>query len=449
MLSLLPVCFACLQPAAAQPAPEGLEPGTEATATADIAAWAKLPADGPQGRPLPLTGSWNTEDWGAPYLVEMIQRGHHVLPTFVDVNFIAGGAYLHNRRNAEKNIEQRIERYYRPALEYCRKHNLPIVFRGWNWGDRVGMYENAIAGHERPPAESARMIPGGEKIKTMDPFGPIERWSEWGAFWFGNPAMKRFQEIYPDPPMVVFLNNNEGPQVRSAEQVPDDYPRFVALYGKGPHTKHEKEVAIREGYRKRYAALLDAARDALVEDAWRKNVKFVAYNNLWGTASIGRGSNPRQGIWFEPDEGWLNWRMYDGGMPELYDNDWQPGKTDHTPNGVQVEAMNYYSVQDRIFRRDPDFYWSTITWEGGRVGQVWRGRRSSSKTYRYVTRGQRWDFARYEGWVQFCLWATRPRTMREFRGGSTRGAYFNGTWMALVRSVDRPWNHEVLREFWR
>jgi hypothetical protein len=175
----------------------------------------------------------------------------------------------------------------------------------------------------------------------------------------------------------------------------------------------------------------------------------VAYNNLWDTGYIGQVNRPRPGIWFEPDEGWLEWRMYDGGMPELYDNDWQPSKTDHTPHSPQIEAMNYYSAQARIFERDPEFYWSTIVWDGGPMNHSFRGRRATSKPFYYATRGQRWDFDRYEGWVQFTLWTTRPRTMREFRGGPKRGAYYDGAWMAVLRSVDRPWNHPVLREFWR
>ena len=421
----------------------------ETPAAEEIAAWARLPADGPQGRPLPLTGSWNTEDWGAPYAVEMIQQGHHILPTFVDPNFIAAGAYLKGWRGAKEKVKDRMENYYRPALQYCRDHNLPIVFRGWNWGDRVGMYEDAIAGEERPAEESARVIQDGKTTRPMDPFGPIERWREWGEFWFGNELVREFQRIYPDPPMVIWLNNNEGPKVRSPGQIPDDYPRMVAIHGRNIQDNMDKARAIREGYQKRYAALFEAARQALIESSWEQNVRFVAYNNLWGTGYIGSGNRPRPGIWFEREEGWLAWRMYDGGMPELYDNDWQPGKTDHRPHSPQTEAMNYFSVQSRIFQRDPDFYWSTICWDGGAANHVFRGRRASSKPFHYITRGQRWDFDRYEGWIQFTLWTTRPRTYREFRGGADRDAYYGGAWRAVLRSVDRPWNHPTLREFWR
>ena len=412
------------------------------SAAGEIAHWAELPADGPEGRPLPLAGSWMADKmYGPDRFVELIDGGHHMLITFLDPSFVAA-------RRDEKSQADRIDSYYRAPLEYARQHNLPIAIRGWNWSDSVIKYQDLRQkkGEEIPLDEQARMVIDGKPGRRVDPFGPVKAWQEWGEFWFGNGMMQQIQEIYPDPPMVLFLNNNEGPKVRNPNQIPDGYERMVAQFGEGP----DKTRAIREGYRTRYAAMFAAAREAMVKPAWKKNVKFVAYNALWGTGYIGHGNRPQRGIWFEPDEGWLEWRMNDGAMPELYDNDWQPGKSDHTPNGPQVEAMSYYSVQDRLFERDPDLYWASIVWEGARMGNVWRGRRSTSKPYRYATRGQRWDFRRYEGWMQFCLWATRARSFREFRWPpSDRHAYDEGIWNTLIDVVDRPWKNKTLREFWR
>ena len=427
---------------------QGDEPSP--SAAADIAAWAQLKlANGPEGRPLPLAGSWMAENmYGPARFVERIERGDHLLITFLDPIHLARWT-LGSDPNMER-VNSKIDAYYRPALEYAREHKLPIAFRGWNWGARVADYEDLVAGGEVPLKETARMIIDGEKAKTVDPFGDLERWKAWGQFWFGNPVMKRMQETYPDPPMVIFLNNNEGPKVRNPNQVPDDYPRMIAEIGKKPASETGKARAIREGYEKRYGALYEAARGALIEPAWKRNVQFVAYNTLWDTGYIGSNNRPRPGIWFEPEEGWLYWRKDDGSMPELYDNDWQLGKTDHTPHSPQTEAMNYFAAQPRIFERDPDFYWSTIAWDGGKVGNVWRGRSRSSKTYHYVSRGQRWDFPRYEGWLQYTLWTTRPRTFREFRApGLDEHAYMQAAFDTVVRSVDRPWRHETLREFWR
>ncbi len=419
---------------------------------AGIAAWARLAkADGPAGRPLPLAGSWMAgKMFGPDRFVEMIESGHHMLPTFSGVSFGVIRKHWQGGNALDGLIES-----YRPALEYARKHKLPIALREWNWSDMPPKFQQLAAKREKqdiPTADDLRIIEDGKPQKQTDPFGPVEGWRAWGEMWLGNNLIRAMQEIYPDPPMVILLNNNEGPKVRNADQIPDDYPRLEDfLDGKPPASKREKERAIRQGYQQRYAAMFEAARDALVEPAWKQNVKFVAYNNLWDTGYIGQGNRPRPGIWFEPDDGWLAWRMYDGGMPELYDNDWQPGKTDYSAtHSPQTEAMNYYAAQPRLFERDPDYYWSTIVWEGARVNNVFRGRRASSKPYRYITRGQRWDFNRYEGWVQFCLWTTRPRSIREFRWPpSDKHAYDAGTFMALVRSVDRPWDNDVLREFWR
>ncbi|MFW6133087.1 MAG: LamG-like jellyroll fold domain-containing protein [Planctomycetota bacterium] len=443
----------------------------EAVRTAEeIAHWATLPADGAEGRPLPLTGSWNVgrlafkerrqgrehpmREWGPAYFVELIKRGHHVLPTFIDPQFLGKhyiGAEDAPRRGEQ--IEAMMSEYFGEPLAFCRKFKLPIAFRDWNWISRIKRYEEwrrQYAGAEFSVEETGRLIKNGAPGRLVSPIGPVERWTEWGRFWFGNPIMKRLQEMYPDPPMAVFLDNNEI-KVHWASQITDEHDRFVERFGKGL-SEMEKAVIIREGYDDRMAAMFAAARDALIEPAWKTNTVTVGYNNLWGTGHIGRGSRPDEGIGFDPDpeKGWLEWRRYDGGMPEYYDNDWQPGKTDHTPWSPQTEAMNYYSVQDWLFAQDPDFYWSSIAWDGGAPSDVWRGkRRKVGKPYRYVTRGQRYDFHRYGGMVQFGLWAMRPRSFREFRGGGNRGAYRNGTWMALVRAVDRPWDHAVLREFWR
>ncbi|MFW6336980.1 MAG: LamG domain-containing protein, partial [Phycisphaeraceae bacterium] len=62
---------------------------------------------------------------------------------------------------------------------------------------------------------------------------------------------------------------------------------------------------------------------------------------------------------------------------------------------------------------------------------------------------KKWDFDRYEGMVQFGLWAARPRVLREFRGGATRDAYYQKTWEVYLDIVDRVWKTPDLQPFWK
>lgn len=425
-------------------------------ASAEIAQWAGEPSTGPKGRPLPLAGSWNTEQWGPAYFRALIEQGHHVLLTFTDPSGLAERAYLtadgRQKTLGMERAASALAEYYRPGLEYARRHKLPICFRGWNWAASVtGHQEKRIQLGKQTIPDTARanaLIDGQLNERFTDPFGPVAAWQEWGRFWLGNELMKQIQAIYPEPPLVIFLNNNEAGEILTSAGV-EKYDRFIAKYGKEARSREFMDKAVREGYEQRYAAMFAAAKEAATAAAWKTNLRFIAYNTLAGTAYIGNGKQPNPGIGFEPEKGWTKWRIYDGSMPELYDNDWQPGKMDIRPDGMQAEAGNYYSMQARVFAERPDFFWTTISWDGGVPSAVFRGRRATSKPYRYALAGERWDLPRYEGWVQFSLWATRPRLAYEFRAGEPLDAVRKGTWLALLNSVDRPWKNKLLQEFWR
>jgi len=71
-------------------------------------------------------------------------------------------------------------------------------------------------------------------------------------------------------------------------------------------------------------------------------------------------------------------------MPELYDNDWQPDKTDYTPTGMHIEAMYYYMAKERVPEEDSNHLWSTIVWDDNILSSVWAGYRNAGKTYNYT-----------------------------------------------------------------
>jgi hypothetical protein len=428
---------------------------TDGEAAADIAAWAVQSTTGPKGRPLPLAGNWMCENqsdrrpdesplhWGPEYMMELTRGGHHVLISFVDSFSVAHWRYVAGSERHESKVIA-YKQHWLPVLEYCRDNRLPIAIRGWNWDTYPITYQDAKmrSGSTIPADQDVRLFDGGQPTKYTDPMGPIDAWRETGAFWLGNPLAQWMREIYPDPPMVILLNNNEAGKIHSAEELATKGDRYRAAYG---DDASRAANILSSGYLERRQAMYDAARDAA--GLWSKVLRFVAYNNLWNTMEVGR----KQIDW--PADGYPLPEPWDGGMLELYDNDWQPGKADFRPWSMQAEAMNCAGVLPDIFRQNPDFFWSTITWDGERPASVYRPRGNpvagTGKVYYYITRGQRWDHHRLEGWAQFGLWVQRPRLAFEFRGNPARSAYDDLTWQTMVRMVDRPWNHPVLREFWQ
>ncbi|MFW6133086.1 MAG: hypothetical protein ACOC8F_04260, partial [Planctomycetota bacterium] len=433
------------------------QPARPRTAAEEIAHWATIKqADGPGGRPLPLTASWVPGGmFGMRSLVEMIKEGHHVLPTISDPKFGATYVYILGDHEGPPTADSHHLGWLvklKPEFEYLAEHKLPFALMGNNWASGPARleYQYHRAKNENrktfSPKQSTRLMieKDGEitsgSWKLSSPFGPDERWAEFGRFWMDNGGLRWLRELYPDPPMVVFLNNNEAGEIglkHCGWSV-----RFQREYGEQDLSKEAKQRIVHEAYDHKYEVLFDAARGALSEPAWRNNSVFVAYN-AWPRSVKGRTeerNHPRE------------WKRYDGAMPEFYLNDWQiyRGKTDYNYWSPQTEGLRIQSSQDVIFDLAPDYYFASIAWDGGQPAR----RRSAINclaTGMYGTGAQqRWDFARYEGMVQFGLWAMRPRVMREFRYPVSRhDVYDREAFMAVVRSVDRPWEHEVLGEFWR
>jgi hypothetical protein len=260
-------------------------------------------------------------------------------------------------------------------------------------------------------------------------------------WWADNPLMHRVREIYPDPPVVFVHDNNERGRM-STKTVNWSVRMERLIEGKEDVTEHEKVGMLRRAYNRAYAEMYAGARDALRETAWKENVRFVVYN-AWPGSVMGRTSAINE-------DG--EWKRYDGAMPEYYLNDWQigRGKTDFSPWSPQTESLKVQASQEAVFAARPDYIFDSITWDGG-LPERWESSVHHMATGRSGEGAvQRWDFDRYEGMVQYGLWAMRPRTMWDFRRGhADQDAYVKGSFQALVRAVDRVWSHGTLAEFWR
>src|SRR5262249_9465151 len=63
--------------------------------------------------------------------------------------------------------------------------------------------------------------------------------------------------------------------------------------------------------------------------------------------------------------------------------------------------------------------------------------------------GQLFTPQRYEGFVQYGMWLTRPRVVREFRGYLETVEYAGPYFQSITDSVDRIYKDPVLQKFWR
>ena len=424
---------------------------------------ALLPPNGPEGRPLPLASHWNVGtvrgSFQPDHQIGLLQRGHRVLPWMS----WPGGEV----------DDERFEAYYGRLLRYFAELKLPVSIRGTQW--------NAMLVGKRyrdePESRWAGVVaPDGRRIPRLSPFGPVEPWRDPAREYVDTAAMRRVQQLYPNPPLILWVSNNEPPDLRWAKHGPleKQSKRYAERFGAG-RSDDFKRQAVGEGWIERYRVMFDAMRGALVNETWRRNVRFVGYG-AFGPSHLGRW--PGWEVYSLHCEKWTSpdWHVWDGGSPSYYTHNWNDNR-DHWVFSTQVQSMNWVFMLEEAWRTNPDFWFEVSVWDGNQTGSWLKGlgvdepaelvskaasglteeerRRldgtllKKSKTLQYLKEGQTYTPPRVAGWVQFGMWLLRPRAVREFRGHATPLAPVRPYWMETVRAVDRVHDVPTLREFWR
>jgi hypothetical protein len=368
--------------------------------------------------------------------------------------------------------DERFQAYFDRLLKYYAKLHLPISIRGTQWDAMLVGKQYRQGPEER---WTGVIAPDGKRMPMLSPFGPVEPWKDPARVYVATAAMKRAQELYPDPPLVLWVSNNEPPDLRWAKHGPleEVSGRYLKLHGKGKSDDFKRQV-VGEGWIERYRVMFDAMRAELVNPAWKKNVRFVGYG-AFGPSHFARWDGwPVYSLhcekWTSPD-----WHVWDGGSPSYYTHNWNENR-DYWVFSTQVESMNWVFMLDEAWRANPNFWFELSTWDGNQPESWIRGvnaapaelvRKSSvgltpeerrglaeadvkkSKTLQYLREGQTYPPERAGGWIQFGMWLTRPRVVREFRGHASQLGPVEPYWMELVHAVDRVWANPTLTEFWR
>jgi hypothetical protein len=391
----------------------------------------------PSGHALPLLAVWGTgsnpkvRSFDPVYQLGQIETGHHILPGFAfpNISSDAGGD-----AGADENAIEKKRAYYETPLKRAAALKLPITLVSTQWERLLSDDKKYI---DLPPDQNPNVVTTDGKIENkVSPFGPVKLWREVGAKWASSPLMKQVQQWYPNPPLVILLSNNEHRKL-PWRNVEED-ARYLAEYGKGRSNEFKRKV-VADGWIERYRAMQEGMRDALSK-SWQSKVLFVGYN-AFGGAAFGR--------W----PGWIDYSlstpgrinpyplMWDGGTPSYYTDNWNPS-TDFRVYSPQIESMNWIFMQKQALQLNPNFWFGFSIWDGH------NGKADDKRLY-YEKLGQTYTPTRYAGFAQFGLWLLRPRVIREFHFLSDGAADMESWFLALADDVDRVYQNDTLKYFWR
>jgi len=389
----------------------------------------------PSGRPLPLAAHWHRSSCPLDWQIEMIQQGHHLLPWLPTPS---------PEGKEEKGLKGNEE-----GLKQLRQWCMPFALvTGGQW--EATLYDHTKRWRNLPAEQSPLVwpvepIPGKPTMKLLSPFGAVEPWREVGQYWMDSPGMHKIQQLYPDPPRVLIISNNEAGRLRWHE-VEEKSKRYLDKYGKGRDDNFKRKV-VADGWTGRYKAMISGMRGVLLNDAWKKNSLFAAYNAM-GPCHFGRPGFGSEGGWKKyslvteerVDPGPTMW---EGAIPEYYDNHWQPDKAVFNVWSCQVEMMNYVFMKAEVYKVNPEFWFEVIFWDGNIPNK------DNDRYKTYTALGFPPSPQRYKGWVQYGMWLLTPRVAREWRSSADKRQRWWEYFKVIVAAVDQVHADPVLVRFWR
>jgi hypothetical protein len=411
----------------------------------------------PSARPLPLAASFLTGEPNGPdhptpaYQLGpngWLKRGYHFLPTF---HMPAPD------REQGLNPPALDDSYYGAALAEARALNLPLVFYGTQWEILLLNRPDALNGDH-----IWKLING---TKTMMPGSLREaEWFEAGRRWSASAQMRRLMALYPNPPRVIFISNNEAYKLEWGNhyQDPRVMQRDPACFAKtqttggnlsenGPGRNCVRAAMARE-WKRLYGQLLAGFREGMRGQPWESKMTLVGYD-AFGPLNVGRAHNWMDHSLVVMDESsrgrvasWSPWTdIWDGGIVSLYTHSWESAINDYTRASPQAESSNVATQLAAVRATKPAFWFEAGVWDGWEPGKwFYQDKRKQLALSTQVPSPER-----YAGWVRYVTWATRAPVVREFRGYNNTVAQTDGHFKAVIDATEQVWNDADLKNFWR
>ena len=405
--------------------------------------------------PLPLMASWEagtqwnyntasagyTPDWQ----VQTIASGHHLLPWFVSPD----PEMLCTTQTCQNNGSLIWPSYYQNAINSAAANNLPITLNATQWEHYLiddPTYYNL------PPSQSPDVVgldgvvhtivnQYGTTLATLSPFGAIGPWYDVGKKWGSSLMMTQLQGWYPNPPLVIFLSNNEALKLAWTDVETD--LTYVNLYGLGRSDDFKRQV-VAAGWITRYRQLQQGFRDGLINSSWKAKAVFVGYE-AFGPRHFGRWSGWMDYSLYIPNRIDPSPLMWDGGSPSFYLAPSNPPTDDHVYS-PQVEVMNYPFMMSEALQLNPTFWFELSTTNGC---DWYPPNLSDTGCQTMLTNMPNYTPERYAGMVQFGMWTIRPRVVRDWRAAAEPRTQSEPYFTALEGAVDRVYVNPILQRFWR
>jgi hypothetical protein len=384
------------------------------------------PNGDPVGRPLPIAAHWNTghqesvTGWTPDYMLDFLEAGEFVIPAFrIEMPTRTPLPWSH----------------YQSGLQRARDLGVPFSIRFTQW-DRP--FSDDPKYFNLPPADNPNVIDAADGTTIMvmtDPEGPIERWEEVGTEWGSQQIVSDMQAEYPNPPLVIWLNNFEHPRLQWEDA--ETSWRFVQNHGLGTSGDHRRQV-LGDGWIVRDGALFGALVEQL--GAGWQEVSIPTCYSAFGRRNYGSWSGWDRKSLHVPGR-WSPWPLVVNGSPSYYvfGNADNHGETDFEADGPQATGMNWKFMLDEALQDNPDYFWEVSIYDGGVERHFW---------YRF-TKFQTYDEARYKGYVRYGLWIARPRIAREFRLNNEDRSLYETYWTVFLEAVKEVHTDADLRRFWR
>jgi len=353
-------------------------------------------------RSLPLVAHWNVgipeyvEAMDPMYMISRIELGEHVLVSWkLD-------PYYNDSISSS---------YYEESIKKAAELNLPLVFvlPAPESALTKDSYYFALENATNPNVVTT----AGDVLEKLSPFGADELWNEVGEQWSSTSLMAQLQEWYPNPPLVLFVSEDEAAKLSWSELSQES--RYTAS-----GDDNFKRTLVGAEWIEKYRQMHDGFKKGFVNTTWKENVKFMTYNKF--------SENLGESNWLEDatlTNHYMNiWPLTADGA--TVDFDLSGSKTDNSADAPHVLVNNLPFMLNEAKLVNPNFAYQISLDAVSKVTEP----------------------AKYRGLTQFALWFLRPSIIRQASQESDREA-LTPLFQEVADSVELIHYNPQLARFWR